>query len=197
MTLKHSLGLILRNLHLAESSTPNKVELYFYISSIEQYISKYVNRFELYLVWNKCISIYVYYFFTSILYNRNAVYNICHFHLLLDLCISWKSLQCSMQTFSRLCCQPHSLPYKGARFARWAAGASLRSTVITCPLSCVLWTSRSSLSVKITTTTESQTTWCAPALLWAGKDSCQVNPSSSVILKHSEEKRQYTYKIHF
>ncbi len=74
-----------------------------------------------------------------------------------------------MQTFSRLCCQPHLLPYKGARFAQWAAGASLRSTVITCPLSCALWMSRSSLSVNITTTTESQTTWCAPALLWAVK----------------------------
>ncbi len=67
--IKAQFRLNIKKCAFGRSSTPNKVELYFYISSIEQYISKYINRFELYLVWNKCISIHVYYFFTSILYN--------------------------------------------------------------------------------------------------------------------------------
>ncbi len=55
VTLKCILGLILRNVHCAQ------VVLQI---SLERYVSKYVNRFELYLVWNKCILIYN--FFTRV-----------------------------------------------------------------------------------------------------------------------------------
>ncbi len=50
MTLKHILGLILRNVHCAQI-----VIIIFTSVSLERYVIKYVNRFKLYLVCNKCI----------------------------------------------------------------------------------------------------------------------------------------------
>ncbi len=53
--IKTILGLILRNVHCAQVALQNSLIIIFISVSLEQYVSKYVNRFELYLVWNKCV----------------------------------------------------------------------------------------------------------------------------------------------
>ncbi len=53
--IKTILGLILRNVHCAQVALQNSLIIIFISVSLEQYVSKYVNRFKLYLVWNKCV----------------------------------------------------------------------------------------------------------------------------------------------
>ncbi len=55
----------LRNVHCAQVILQIKFNYVFISAGLERSnVSKYVNRFELYLIWNKCILHTVYYFLT-------------------------------------------------------------------------------------------------------------------------------------
>ncbi len=54
VTLKRILGLILRNVHCAQVVGLLQIK-FNYNFDISKSVSKYANRFEPYLVWNKCI----------------------------------------------------------------------------------------------------------------------------------------------
>ncbi len=58
VTLKHILGLILGNVNCAQVVLQIKLNYDFISLSLEGYASKYVNRFELYLVFNQYFEFY-------------------------------------------------------------------------------------------------------------------------------------------
>ncbi len=72
MTLKHILSLLLRNVHCAQVVLQIKLNYYyFFISvSLKRYVSKHVNRFKIYVLWNKCILNILLFFTRVFMFNR-------------------------------------------------------------------------------------------------------------------------------